>query len=83
MVMQVPLYPPAIFQTENDGEGLSFVLYFRLSESFYRELPIHFQENLRVCSACLYILIASWSDICPFYSWHTYLQKVNNLRILG
>ncbi|XP_077211861.1 uncharacterized protein LOC143847075 [Tasmannia lanceolata] len=45
--VQVPLHPVTIFQNEIDGEGLSFVLYFRLSESFSKELPPHFQDNLR------------------------------------
>ncbi|XP_077212837.1 uncharacterized protein LOC143858586 [Tasmannia lanceolata] len=45
--VQVPLHPATIFQNEIDGEGMSFVLYFRLSESFSKELPTHFQDNFR------------------------------------
>ncbi|KAJ0754462.1 putative protein ENHANCED DISEASE RESISTANCE 2 [Helianthus annuus] len=44
--LQIPLYPPTIFQNEYDGEGMSFVFYFKLSEN-YDELPLHFQENIR------------------------------------
>ncbi|KAK4423785.1 hypothetical protein Salat_1961400 [Sesamum alatum] len=45
--VQIPLYPAAIFQGETDGKGISFVLYFKLSESFAMDLPAHFQENIK------------------------------------
>lgn len=48
LFMQIPLYPATIFQGETDGEGISFVLYFKLSESFAKDLPTHFVENIRV-----------------------------------
>lgn len=44
--VQIPLYPAAIFQSESDGEGISYVLYFKLSDK-YSDLPIHFQDHLR------------------------------------
>jgi hypothetical protein len=44
--VQIPLYPATIFQSENDGEGMSLVLYFKLSESFSEDLPLHFRENI-------------------------------------
>ncbi|XP_073130163.1 uncharacterized protein [Henckelia pumila] len=45
--VQIPLYPAAIFQGETDGEGISFVMYFKLSDSFGKDIPAHFQENIR------------------------------------
>lgn len=44
---QVPLYPTALFQNEIDGEGISFVMYFKLSESYATEFPSHFQDSVR------------------------------------
>ncbi|KAJ0981600.1 hypothetical protein J5N97_009855 [Dioscorea zingiberensis] len=45
--VQIPLYPAAIFQSETDGDGMSFVLYFRLSDSYSKEVTSNFQENFR------------------------------------
>ncbi|KAJ7974477.1 Protein ENHANCED DISEASE RESISTANCE 2 [Quillaja saponaria] len=44
--VQIPLYPATIFQSENDGEGMNLVLYFKLSEKYLKELPLQFQENI-------------------------------------
>ncbi|KAK1432834.1 hypothetical protein QVD17_09736 [Tagetes erecta] len=44
--LQIPLYPPALFQNEYDGEGMSFVFYFKLTEN-YDALPLQFQENIK------------------------------------
>ncbi|KAL0450604.1 UNVERIFIED_CONTAM: hypothetical protein Slati_1616800 [Sesamum latifolium] len=45
--LQIPLYPPTIFQNEYDGAGMSFVFYFKLSENYSADLPVHFRDNIR------------------------------------
>ncbi|EOA37812.1 hypothetical protein CARUB_v10011985mg [Capsella rubella] len=45
--VQIPLYPTAIFQGESDGEGMNIILYFKLSDNYAKELPLHFQESIR------------------------------------
>ncbi|KAL5152930.1 hypothetical protein HKD37_19G052563 [Glycine soja] len=44
--IQIPLYPAAIFQSENDGEGMNVVLYFKLSEKYSKDLPDQFRESI-------------------------------------
>lgn len=44
----MPLYPTTIFQGETDGEGMNIVLYFKLSDNYAKELPLHFQESIQV-----------------------------------
>lgn len=44
---QVPLYPPAFFQNETDGEGINIVMYFKINEQFSKEIPSTFQESIR------------------------------------
>ncbi|XP_050224123.1 uncharacterized protein LOC126673855 [Mercurialis annua] len=44
--LQIPLYPPTIFASETDGEGMSVVMYFKVSENYSKELPSNFRDSI-------------------------------------
>jgi hypothetical protein len=68
---QVPLYPASLFQNETDGEGMSFVLYFRLSDGYSKELPHSFIESIRVRASLVFNLFFFY-NVCYYVLYFIY-----------
>ncbi|KAL9225906.1 hypothetical protein vseg_001781 [Gypsophila vaccaria] len=74
--VQMPAYGPSMFAGDYDGEGVSLVMYFKLSEDIEKEIPSEFIDSIKK-------LVENDSEKLKGYSKESAVPYRERLKILS